>query len=132
MNEPQIRQRLHDAVGETRVPPDLRNRVEVRLGSSERMRGGSLMFGFGRTASVVAAVVALLLLAAAVIGIRAWHDSLVNAQPGSPRVQNPTVSQYHAMVSHDETYALGKQANASAVLGDACPTLEPLLTTALQ
>jgi len=132
MNETQIRERLREAVGETRVPPDLRNRVEVRLGSSERMKGGSLMFGFGRTASVAAAVLALLLLAAAVIGIRAWHDSLVNSRPASPTVQNPTVSQYQAMVSHDEVYALSKQANACAVLGDACPTAEPLLAAALQ
>src|SRR5258708_21029428 len=113
MNETQIRQRLHDEVGETRVPADLRNRVEVRLGSSGRMRGGSSMFGFGRTTSVVAAVVALLLVAVAVIGIRAWHDSLVSSQPGSPRVQNPTVSQYQAMVSHDAAHALSKQATAS-------------------
>ncbi len=132
MNETQIRQRLHDAVGETRVPPDLRNRVEVRLGSSGRMRGGSSMFGFGRTTSVVAAVVALLLVAVAVIGIRAWHDSLVSSQPGSPRVQNPTVSQYQAMVSHDEVDALSKQANACATLDDACPTAEPRLAAALQ
>src|SRR6266404_2236716 len=92
MNETQIRQRLRDAVGETRVPPDLRNRVEVRLGSPEHMKGGSLMFGFGRTASVAAAVLALLLLAAAVIGIRAWHDSFVNSRPASPTVQNATLS----------------------------------------
>src|SRR5258706_11637952 len=132
MNETQIRQRLRDAVGEARVPPDLRNRVEVRLGSPVRLKGGSFMFSFGRTGSVVAAVLALLLIAAAVIGIRAWHDSLVNSQPGSPRVQNPTVSQYQAMVAHDEIYALSKQANACAVLGDACPTSEPLLAAALQ
>jgi hypothetical protein len=56
MNETQIRQRLREAVGETRIPPDLRNRVEARLKGTERMKGGSLMFGFGRTASVVAAV----------------------------------------------------------------------------
>ena len=132
MNETQIRQRLREAVGEPRVPPDLRHRIEVRLDSSQRMKGGSLMFGFGRTASIVAAVLALLLVAAAVIGIRAWHDSLVNSQPASPTVKNPTVSQYQAMVSHDEVYALSKQANACAVLGDACPTAEPRLVAALQ
>lgn len=129
MNETQIRQRLREAVGETRVPPDLRNRVEARLKSTERMKGGSLMFGFGRTASVVAATLALLLVAAALIGIRAWHDSLVNSRPAS---QNPTVGQYQAMVSSDEVYALSKQANACAVLGDACPTAAPRLAAALQ
>lgn len=131
MNETQIRQRLREAVGETRIPPDLRNRVEARLKGTERMKGGSLMFGFGRTASVVAAVLALLLVAAAVIGIRAWHDSLVNSRPAST-VQNPTVSQYQAMVSHDVLNALSKQANACAVLGDACPTAAPRLAAALQ
>src|SRR4029077_1878784 len=132
MNEAQIRQRLRDAVGETRVPPDLRNRVEVRLGGSQPMKGGSLMFGLGRTGSIAAALLALLLVAAAVIGIRAWHDSLVNSQPASPRVQNPTVSQYQAMVNSDEVYALNKQADACAVLGDACPPAEPRLAAALQ
>lgn len=90
------------------------------------------MFGFGRTASIVAAMLALLVVAAAVIGLRAWHDSLVNSRPASPTVQNPTVSQYQAMVSRDESYALSKQANACAVLGDACPTVEPRLAAALQ
>jgi hypothetical protein len=132
MNEAQIRQRLRDAVGETRVPPDLRNRIEVRLGGAQPMKGGSLMFGLGRTASIAAALLALLLVAAAVIGIRAWHDSLVNSQPASPRVQNPTVSQYQAMVISDEVNALNKQADACAVLGDACPTAEPRLAAALQ
>jgi len=132
MNETQIRQRLREAVGEARVPPDLRHRIEVRLDSSQRMKGGSLMFGFGRTTSIVAAVLALLLVAAAVIGIRAWHDNLVNSRPASPTVKNPTVSQYQAIVSNDEVYALSKQANACAVLGDACPTAEPRLAAALQ
>jgi len=132
MNETQIRQRLREAVGETRVPPDLRNRVEVRLGGSQRMKGGSLMFGFGRTASVVAAVLALLLLAAAVIGIRAWHDNLANSRPASRVVQNPTVSQYQAVVSHDEVYALSKQANACNTLTDGCSTAAPRLAAALQ
>jgi hypothetical protein len=132
MNETQIRQRLRDAVGETRVPPDLRNRVEVRLGSSQRMKGGSLMFGLGRTASVVVAVLALLLVAAAVIGIRAWHDNLANSRPASRVVQNPTVNQYQAMVSQDEVYALSKQANACNTLTDDCPTAAPRLAAALQ
>ena len=132
MNETQIRRRLRVAVGETRVPPDLRNRVETRLKSSERVKGGSLMFGFGRTASVVAAVLALFLVAVAVIGIRAWHDSLVNSRPASPAVQNPTVSQYQAMLRHDEAYALSKQANACNTLTDSCPTAAPRLAAALQ
>jgi hypothetical protein len=90
------------------------------------------MFGVGRTGSIAAALLALLLVAAAVIGIRAWHDNLANSRPASRVVQNPTVSQYQAMVNSDEVYALNKQADACAVLGDACPTAEPRLAAALQ
>jgi len=132
MNETQIRKRLHEAVGEKRIPPDLRHRVEVRLGSSQRMKGGSLMFGFGRTASIAAALLALLLVAAAVIGIRAWHDNLANSRPASRVVQNPTVSQYQTMVSQDEVYALSKQANACNTLTDDCPAAATRLAAALQ
>jgi hypothetical protein len=59
---------------------------------------------------------AVLLAVAVVMGVRAWHDSLVNSRPASQQV---SVTQYQSMLSSDEQQVLSKQANVCAVLGDA-------------
>ncbi len=132
MNETKIRQRLRDAVGESRVPPDLRSRIEARLMSSERVIGGSSMFGFGRTGQLVAAVLAILIVGALVIGVRAWHDNLVNSRPATPTVQEKTTPQYQAMVGTDEQNVLNAQSNKCSTLGDGCPAAAARVIAPLQ
>ena len=132
MNETQIRERLRDAVGEARVPPDLRSRVETRLKRSERLNGGPLMFGFGRTGQLVAAVVAVLIVAALVIGVRAWRDSFVNSRPANPHVQGQTIKQYQTMLGIDEQDVLNAQSNKCSTLGDGCPAAAARVIAPLQ
>jgi hypothetical protein len=119
MNEAQIRQRLRNAVGETRVPPDLRNRVEVRLGSSERMRGGSLMFGFGRTTSVANCIT---YLNAALAAYNA-HD-----QHGMDAAITAAAGERDAFANEVDDIRASRQASVSAytnVIANARTTLLP-------
>lgn len=129
MNEVQIRERLRRAVGESRYPPYLWSRVqaELRNASPERRprafprRGQSRwMLGIGRGASLVAALLVLLLIAAVVVGVHSWRNLDFNPRP-LPAGQLPTmtVKAYQAMISADDQQFLTTNNFACTSFDDA-------------
>ena len=142
MNETQIRERLREAVGEYRVPIGLSSRVEARLQSSAPGQSGRALadrgpnpwlVGFGKTGSLVAALLVVLLMAALVVGVHALRDrGLLNAQPAAPSVQGPSIKQYQAMLDVDEQTVLSSQSNNCVTLDDNCPTAAAAVVAALQ
>ena len=104
MNETQIRERLRKAVGEATYPAGFTSRVEARLKESalHQQRGARtfrvrppLLSGIGRAASLIAALLIVLLIALVVIGVRGW---VMNNQPVSPAGQDLTTKAYQAMI----------------------------------
>lgn len=79
MNESQIRDRLHEAVGETSFPEDLPTRLEARLaasaGDQRRPRG----------LAIVAALIAIAVVAA-LFGPRLLSHRVAQLQPAAPQV----------------------------------------------
>jgi hypothetical protein len=112
MNEAQIRERLRQAVGESRYPAYLSSRVqaEIRNASPERRQRGVKRLGqspwlvsLGRGGSLVAALLVVLLIAALVVGVHAWRDGAFSPRP-VPVGKAPAMSvkAYQAMVIADE------------------------------
>jgi hypothetical protein len=112
MNEARIRERVRQAVGESRYPPYLSSRIETELknASPARLprafprRGQSpWLLGMRRGGSLVAALLVVLLIAALVIGVQAWRNGGLFPQP-APAGKTPTITvkAYQAMVSADE------------------------------
>ncbi len=107
MNEAKIRERVHQAVGEARFPEYLASRVEARLnhpGSDQSpLRGanGRLLLGLGRTGSLVAALLVVLLIAALVVGASVWRNSNFPKTLPAPAGQDHAIKQYQAETSAD-------------------------------
>ena len=111
MNEAQIRARVRQAVGESRYPAYLSSRVQAELRSASptgrkrfpRRGQGPWGLGMRRGASLVAALLVVLLLAALVVGVQAWRNGAFNPQPvPAGKAPTMTVKAYQAMVSADE------------------------------
>jgi hypothetical protein len=106
MNEAQVRERLHKAVGEASYPAYLSSRIEARLKPDAYMgrpphiqRGGRSpwLASVRRTSSLAAALLVVLLMASFVLGVRVL---LMNGRP-APAGQDLTIKQYQAKVHAD-------------------------------
>jgi hypothetical protein len=111
MNEAQIRERVRQAVGESRYPAYLSSRIqtELRNASPARLRAfprrgqSPWLLGMRRGGSLMAALLAVLLIAALVVGVQAWRNGGLVPRP-VPAVKTPTITvkAYQVMVSADE------------------------------
>jgi predicted negative regulator of RcsB-dependent stress response len=111
MNETQIRERLHRAVGEARYPAYLPARVAGRLKNParepspqtfRRRSDSPRLAGLGRTGSLIGVLLVVLLIVALAVGVNAWRaGNLVNIRP-APAGLDPAVKKYQAMVSADD------------------------------
>jgi hypothetical protein len=107
MNEVELRERLRQAVGESRYPADLSSRVEAQLKHStlaNHLRTGQdrtqspWLVSLGRAGSLVGALLIVLLMASLVLGVHAWF---MNTRPVTPAGPDPSVKRYQSMVSVD-------------------------------
>jgi hypothetical protein len=107
MNEAEIRDRLHQAVGDWRYPAGLSSRVEARLErptldqhlrTGTDGRPGPWLVSLGRAGSVVAALLVVLLMASLVLGVRVW---LLNTKPVVPTGPDPSIKHYQSLINVD-------------------------------
>jgi hypothetical protein len=90
MNESTFRSVFHKAVGEVHYPAGLSNRVEflikARGARSTAIRGrGPFRTSVGRSGSLAAALLVVLLIASVMVGVHVWRDrSLLNTSPAAP------------------------------------------------
>src|ERR1700686_1973990 len=109
MNEVQIRERLREAVGESRYPAYLSSRVQAELRNAAREprrrtfpreSQGPWPMGIGRAGSLLAALLVVLLIAAVVVGVNAWRNGALNPRPlPAGKAPTITVKAYQVMVS---------------------------------
>ena len=123
MNEAQVRERLRQAVGEVGYPAYLSSRIESLLKNPEPeerrrafMRRGQnrRRMRIGNTGSLVAALVALLLIAALMVGVYAWRN---NQLPTRPVPAGELIKRYQALMSTD-------QLRFDSTSTDHCTTLD--------
>jgi hypothetical protein len=107
MNEVEIRERLRQAVGESRYPAGFSSRVEAQLKHStlaHHLRTGPdrtpspWLVSLGRAGSLAGALLIVLLMASLVLGVRAWF---MNTHPVVPTGPDPSVKHYQSMISVD-------------------------------
>src|ERR1700687_586566 len=129
MNESQFRDLVHEAVGDAKYPAYLSSRVEGHLKSSTPGRSQWPPI-FGRAGSLVAALLVVLLMAALIVGVRAWGGGVLKNQPASPSAQE--IKRYQTMIGTDSQRVISSQSNNCASLADACPTAAATVVAALQ
>src|SRR4030081_1345694 len=128
MNETQIRERVHDAVGPAIYPAGFSSRIEARLKEASPMRTQRIssvsrapwIARLGRTGSLAAALLVVVLMAAAVVGVHAWlTGGLFSSHPASPTLQSPAVKHYQNLMGADLQAVLNSQSNNCVTLTDA-------------
>lgn len=142
MNETQIRERVRDAVGPANYPAGFISRIDARLREANPMRThrvrstrirGPWLAGLGRTGSLAAALLVVVLMAAAVVGVHAWlTGGLFNSHPASPTLESPTVKHYQNMQGADLQTVLNAQSQKCVTLTDGCPAAVARVVGALQ
>lgn len=137
MNDAQIRERLRDAVGDARYPVGLASRVESRLMDPAADRSRAFQRreprrpALRRSASLVAALLVVALMAALVVGVHAWRTGgLFTPHPAAPA--GPTVKQYQTMLYTDEQRMLTAQSQNCIKLTDDCPAAAARVVAQLQ
>jgi hypothetical protein len=129
MNEPQVRERLRQAFGEATYPAYLSGRIQAELRNTPPSRlprpfpgrGQSpWLFGIRRGASLVPALLALLLIAVLLVGVQVWRNGGLTPR-AAPAGTAPTmtVKAYQAMVSADEQQFLSANNFTCASFDDA-------------
>jgi hypothetical protein len=112
MNEPQVRERLRQAFGESKYPAYLSSRIQDELRNTSpavhrrafgRRHQNPWPVDVRRGASLLAALLVVLLIAALVIGVQVWRNGGVFPRPvPAETAPSMTVKAYQAMVSADE------------------------------
>jgi hypothetical protein len=142
MNETQIRERVRDAVGPANYPAGFSSRIEAGLKEAYPMRThripsrpirGPWLAGLGRTGTLAAALLVVVLMAAAIVGVHAWlTGGLFNIHPASPTLESPNVMHYQDLLASDEQSVLDAQSSNCSTLTDACPAAAGRVAAALQ
>ena len=117
-----LRDDIHFAIDEIAPPaPALPGRIayltaEALQGAgSPRNPGRSrwMAAGLGRSGSLVAALLIVLLMASLVVGVRAWRDrNLINEGPSAPSIDQAALAQLEARPLHLPLRQLGAECNA--------------------
>lgn len=141
MNEAQVRERLRQAIGESRYPTYLRSRVEAGLKHPARDHGPRALprrtrtpylAGIGRAGSLVAALLVVLLIAALVVGVHAWRSTDFTNRP-APAGQDPAIKPYQAMLDADSQRWHFSKTMGCLYVGDAdCQAKTAVVIAALQ
>jgi hypothetical protein len=116
-----LRDDIHFAIDEIALPATaLHGRIayltaEARrgAGSSRHAGRGRWITGLGRSGSLVAALLIVLLMASLVVGVRAWRDrSLLNESPGASSIDPAALAQLEARPLHLPLRQLGATCSA--------------------
>jgi len=111
MNEAEIRERVRQAVGDSRYPAGFASRVEARLNHSTldqprrtrlERRHKPWLVTLGRAGSLVGALLLLLLVASLVLGVHMWVMQTRPAVPATSVRQDLSVKYYQARLSVDQ------------------------------
>lgn len=139
MNEVEIRERLRQAVGESRYPAGFSSRVEAEVKHStlaHHLRTGPdrtqspWLVSLGRAGSLAGALLIVLLMASLVLGVRAWF---MNTHPVVPTGPDPSVKHYQSMISVDLLRLQGAPEYTCTYIDDAaCLPRKALFSAALQ
>lgn len=139
MNEVEIRERLRQAVGESRYPAGFSSRVEAELKDAtlaHHLRIGRdrthspWLVSLGRAGSLVGALLIVLLMASLVLGVHAWFT---NTHPVIPAGPDPAVKRYQSLVRVDLQRLQDAPGYTCTRLGDAnCLPEMALFNAALQ
>jgi len=136
MNEAQVGERLRRAIGEARYPAYLSTRIAARLDHAAHERHPRValgrtqnpwLAGVGRTVSLVAALLVVLIMASLVLGLHAWF---MNTRPAVP--DGLAIKQYQALVRADQQMLDSQPGGYCAITDTGCPAVAALNTAAMQ
>ena len=128
MNEPQIRARLREAVGEVSYPASLSTQVEDRLRTSAA--GYRVGARPRRMTALVAGVLVVLLAVSLMVGALALREGGLFNRATLPAGR--TVVAYQTMLGLDNQTVNNSESDNCATLTDNCPVAAAAIVTALQ